>query len=324
MELYRKFLQPEYGEAAPEVNIMEPQIMDMEHRKEWRIQSDYESIAAMTAAYQKCACYRDVMTVQTEDTLCRCEDRKFRVRVYIPGKRKTYPVVIFYHGGAFSMNSIEVYEYVHRYLSYYGDMIVVAPDYHLAPEYKFPKGLEEAYSTLVWTEENIKSYGGDPADISVCGDSSGGNFAASVSMMARDRKGPAISRQILYYPLVTNIEEEMTDSEKRYGKGYFLEYNCMEDPMALYFNSEEEKKDPHASPLLAENLSKLPPACFISAECDPLLDQGLMYAAKLEDAGVKVEYHIMKGMVHGFINWTYGKTFEALNHAVQFVRRKDL
>ena len=229
MSFYRKYLQPEYGEAAPEVNIMEPQVMDMEHRKEWRIKSDYESAAAMSAAYQKCFCYRDIMTVRTENVMCRCEDREFSVRIYTPRSKEIYPAVIFYHGGAFSMNSIEVYEYVHRYLACYGNMIVIAPDYHLAPEYKFPKGLEEAYSTLEWAEEHIKDYGGDPSDISVCGDSSGGNFAAAVSMMARDRKGPVISRQILYYPLVTNIEEEMTESEKRYGKGYFLENNCIED-----------------------------------------------------------------------------------------------
>lgn len=321
MSLYRKYLEPGYGDVAPEVNIMEPQVMDAEHRKEWRIKSDIESQAAMTAAYQKCSCYQKVMAIQTEDTFHQCQDRKFLVRVYSPGNVKESPVLIFYHGGAFSMNSIGVYDYVCRYLSYYGNMIVVAPDYHLAPEYKFPMGLEEAYSTLEWTNKNIEAYGGNPADISVCGDSSGGNFAAAVSIMARDRKGPAISRQILYYPLVTNVEDEMTDSEKRYGKGYFLEYNCMEGAMDFYFNSEEEKSDPLASPLLSEDLSALPPACFISAECDPLLDQGLMYAAKLEDNNVKVEYHIMKGMVHGFINWTYGKTFDALNLAIQFVKK---
>lgn len=219
------------------------------------------------------------------------------------------------------MNSIEVYEYVHRYFAYYGNLIVVAPDYHLAPEYKFPQGLNEAYETLEWTAQNIEKYQGDPTNISVGGDSSGGNFAAVVSMMARDKKGPQISKQILYYPLVTNYETEMTESEKRYSTGYFLEYNCMDDPMALYFTKEEERKDPLASPLLAEDLTGLPEACFISAECDPLLDQGLYYAARLEDAGVKVEYSIMKGMVHGFLNWTYGKTFDAMNIAIEFINK---
>ena len=320
---YRKYLEPEYGEVAPEVEIMEPQAMDMEHKKEWRTKSNYESVAAMTAAYQRCNCYEKIMTVHTEETLLNGSDGPIRLRIYTPEVKKPCPTVVFYHGGAFSMNSIDVYEYVCRYLACYGGMIVVAPDYHLAPEYKFPKGLNEAYDTLVWTSENIRDYGGDPKNISVCGDSSGGNFATVVSMLARDRKGPAVRRQILYYPLTTNVESEMTDSEKHYGTGYFLEYNCMEDPMDFYFNSEEEKESPLASPLLSGNLKGLPPACFISAQCDPLLDQGLMYAAKLEDSGVSVEYHIMEGMVHGFLNWTYGKTFDALNHAIRFIHGTD-
>lgn len=326
MSMYRKYMEPEYGEAAPEVYIMEPQTMDMDHIQEWRIKSNYESIAEMTKAYQKCRCYKDVMTVHTENVICKFGERHVPLRIYIPDEAKKskklrkFKVLIFYHGGGFSMNSIDVYEYVHRYLSFYGNVIVVAPEYHLAPEYKFPYGLNDAYEALVWVEQNIEKYSGDKNSISVCGDSSGGNFAAAVSMMARDRKGPHIEKQILYYPLTTNIEVEITKSEKRYGKGYFLEYKCIENPMAHYFGNEEDKKNLLASPLLSENLRSLPKSCFVSAECDPLLDQGLMYAAKLEDSGVEVEYHILKGMVHGFINWTYGKSFEALDYAVDFLK----
>lgn len=321
MSEYRKYLEPAYGEVAPEVEIMVPQAMDMEHTSEWRAKSNLESIAAMTAAMSKCNCYPKLMSVKTEEIHLTLAGEDVRVKIYMPQDSKECPVLIYYHGGAYSMNSIEVYEYVHRYFASHGNMIVVAPDYHLAPEYKFPQGLNEAYDTLVWTKENIEKYNGNPENISVGGDSSGGNFAAAVSMMARDNNGPVIQNQILYYPLLTNYETEMTDSEKRYQTGYFLEYNCMDDPMACYFNAEEERKHPLASPLLAEDLSNLPDACFISAECDPLLDQGLYYATKLEDQGVKVEYNIMKGMVHGFLNWTYGKTFDAMNIAIEFIRK---
>ena len=318
---YRKYLEPKYGEVAPEVNIMAPQTIDLEHINEWRAKSDLESVSAMSAAYQKCACYDNVMRVQTEDVWCTLAGENVRIRIYGPRERKDCPVTVFYHGGAYSMNSIEVYEYVYRYLTYYGNMVVIAPDYHLAPEYKFPRGLNESYDALVWAAENAAAYGGNADKLYVCGDSSGGNFAAVVSRMARDKKGPSIKGQILYYPLTTNYEEEMTYSEKRYGKGYFLDYNCMDDPMYLYFNTEEERKDPLASPLLEDDLTNLPDACFISAECDPLLDQGLQYAAKLEDNNVAVEYHIMEGMVHGFLNWTYGKTFDALNYAIAFINK---
>lgn len=318
---FRKYLEPDYGEVAPEVEIMTPQCMDMNHTEEWRIKNNYESVAAMTLAYQKCNCYEKIMKILTKDIRIPVEEGDMNVRIYIPEKVKKCPVMIFYHGGAFSMNSIDVYEYVCRYMSCYGEIIVVAPDYHLAPEYKFPKGLNEAYDTLLWVADNISAYGGDEDNISVCGDSSGGNFAAVVSMLARDKKGPKVSRQILYYPLTTNVEKEMTESEKRYESGYFLEYNCKKDPMNCYFNTETEKKSPLASPLLAESFSGMPKTCIISAECDPLLDQGLMYAARLEDEGVDIEYHILKGMVHGFLNWTYGKSFDAMNYAIDFIKK---
>lgn len=325
MGKYRKYLEPEYGEAGPEVEIAPPQILDLDRPKEWRIKSNYESIMAMTSAYQKCRCYPDVMEVKTEDVRRDFGNGEITIRVYYRSsailENKPGPVLLFFHGGAFSMNSIDVYEYVCRYLACFGKMTVISPDYHLAPEYKFPKGLEEAYQTLVWAEENVKNYGGDKENIHVCGDSSGGNFAAAVAAMSADRNGPGIQSQNLVYPLVTNWEEGITESEKRYGKGYFLEYCCMDDPMKLYFNSEEEKKDPLASPLLKEDIGRMPRTCIIAAECDPLVDQGLMYAAKLQDAGVEVEYHMMKGMIHGFLNWTYRSSFEAMDRIIENVNR---
>lgn len=324
MKKYRKYMEPEYGDVAPEVEIMAPQVMDMSHTKLWRQQSNYESLSAMTAAYQKCNIYPKVMRVMTEDIHCDFGNGPIRVRIYRPenGLGEHLPVLLYYHGGSFSFNSIEVYEYVCRYLAASGHILVVAPDYHLAPEYKFPKGLEEAYATLEWAKEYIGNYGGDPENLNVAGDSSGGNFAAVVARLAKERKGPVIRHQMLVYPLVSNYAEEMTESERRYGRGYFLEYRCMEDPMAPYFTREEERKDPLASPLLAreEDLKGLPEACFVFAECDPLLDQGLMYAARLEDAGVKTQCHIMKGMLHGFLNWTYGKSFEAMDYLTAFMK----
>lgn len=323
MAIYRKYLEPSYGPVAPEVEIMAPQVMDMEHKKAWRRQSDYESLALMTAAYRKCNCYPQVMRVLTEDVLLDSGNGPFRVRIYLPPEAAVKrPVLVYCHGGSFSFNSIEVYEYVCRYLCMAGNLIVVAPDYHLAPEFRFPKGLEESYETLKWAEAHAEEYGGDPENLNVGGDSSGGNFAAVLSMLARDRKGPKIRRQFLVYPLVCNYAEEVTRSEELYGRGHFLDYRCVDDPMVPYFNREEERKDPLASPLLAKDLTGLPPACLVLAGCDPLLDQGLMYAARLEDAGVPVECHVMEGMLHGFFNWTYGKSFEALGLGARFLNQR--
>lgn len=320
MGAMKKFLEPEYGEPAPEVIIYPSQEMDMEHLDGWRKQNDYELVADMTNAIKHCICYPDLLRIETEDVEVAGPYGKVNTRIYRPEGKGVFPVLIFYHGGSFAMNSIDVYEYMCRYFAHIGKLIVVAPDYHLAPEYKFPKGLEEAYETLLWTKEHIHLYGGDSQNISVGGDSSGGNFAAAVTLKSRDQNGPKIQKQVLIYPLLTNYEEEMTDSERHYQTGYFLEYNCMNDPMGHYFEKEEDKKNPLASPLLAESLKDLPPAIFLSAECDPLLDQGLYYAARLRDEGVRVEYHILKGMVHGFINRTYGKSFEAIELGAKFIR----
>lgn len=320
MGLYEKYLEPEYGNVAPEAQVNPPQILDLEQPEKWRKKINYESVAAMTADYKKCACYKNVMSIESVTAVCEYADYTVPLKIFIPdGGKENYPTLIYYHGGAFSFNSIEVYEYVHRYLAYYGNMVVVAPDYRLAPEAKFPKGVTDAYETLLWTSQNIGQYKGKADNINVAGDSSGGNFATVVSMMARDKNGPVIKRQVLVYPLTTNYEEVITESEKHYGRGYFLDYICTEDPMACYFEKEEDRKHPYASPLLAEHLESMPKACFVSAECDPLLDQGLMYAKRLQDANVPVEYHILKGMVHGFLNGTYGKTFEAMNYIINFI-----
>ena len=144
-----------------------------------------------------------------------------------------------------------------------GEMLVVAPDYHLAPEHPFPRGLEEAYQTLRWAKEHVEDYGGDPENLNVGGDSSGGNFAAVVSMMARERKGPDIKGQYLVYPLVCNRAEELTESEKRYGRGHFLEYRCTEDPMALYLPGKKREKI-HTHP---RSWQRICPGCQEPVSC---------------------------------------------------------
>ena len=163
---------------------------------------------------------------------------------------------------------------------------------------------------------------GSPESVTVCGDSAGGNYAAAVALMTRDRKGPKVHKQILLYPATTFNLDKPLDSALRYGDGrYFLKI----DPYALntggnYLpNPDVDKLNPYASPLEETNFEGVAPACFISAECDPILDHALMYAAKLEDNGVEVEYHLYKGMLHAFINRPYQKTFEALDDIIQAV-----
>jgi len=315
--LYRKYLEPEYGEPSPEVMIDEPQAMNMDDPATWRSKSNLETIAALTDLIKPCCCYEPLMTVKTVNTVIHKDDHDIPLRIYRPAGEGPFPVMVFYHGGGWCMNNLDVYDYVPRYFAKYGNILVVTPEYRLAPENRFPKGLDDAYDTVLWTAEHAAEFGGNINSLTVCGDSAGGNLSAVVSMMARDRKGPAIHKQFLIYPATVFYPGYRSESEKHYGDGgYFLNINSENEIFNYYFDNVEDAKLPYASPLLVEDLSGLPPACFISAECDPILDQALMYAAKLEDAGVPVEYHLMKGMIHAFINRPYQKTFEAFNYII--------
>jgi len=316
--IYRKYLEPAYGEPSPEAMIETPQRMDFENLAAWRHKTHLETIAHLTHLMKPCACYEPLMSISVVNTLIHKDSHDIPVRIYRPHGEGPFPVMVFYHGGGWCMNNLDVYDYVPRYFAQYGGIMVITPDYRLAPEHKYPKGLEDAYDTMLWAHAHAAKYGGSTESFTVCGDSAGGNFAAAVSMMARDKKGPVIHKQFLIFPATVLNPGYRSESELRYGDGgYFLEINSERSMCEWYLDRPEQGAEPYASPLLAEDLSGLPPACFISAECDPILDQALMYAAKLEDAGVAVEYHLVTGMVHAFINRPYQKTFESFDAIIR-------
>lgn len=320
---FEKLFEPEYGEVAPEVTIPPVQDMDYENANMWRAKTLPDSIAEIHTRMKKCNCYEKLMEVPVVNTyMVRENNIIIPLRIYSPAQEGVFPILLFYHGGGFSMNNMDVYDYQCRYMARFGQAVVIACEYRLMPEDRFPAGLEDCYATLEWAVKHAERYQGDTSKIIVCGDSSGGNFAAAITQIARDRKGPEISKQILIYPLVTLQQNKRYRSEERYGKGYFLEYNSQKEPFKLYFRPEDEDKktEPYCSPLLAKEMKGLPPALILAAECDPLLDQGLMYAKRLKDAGIKVEYHMYKGMIHGFFNYTYGKSFECLDEICRVMK----
>lgn len=319
MGLYRKFLDVEYGEAAKEIKVGIPQRIDRERPQEWRVRVNEETIKSITAEMSKLSCYTELMKVKTEERVIYREDKEIPLRIYHPDTEGKTAIMVFCHGGSFSMNSIDVYDSVHRYFACYGNLIVVAVDYRLAPEHLFPQGLEDCYFTLAWTAEHAEELGGSRENVSVCGDSSGGNFAAVLCIMAKERGGPAIKKQALIYPVTILDVHEPTESEMRYKEGYFLEYQDIKSLHTGYVPEGTALSQPHLSPLCAGDLKGLPPAGLFLAECDPLLDQGLMYAAKLEDSGVNVECYIYRGMIHAFLNAAYGKTFEMLDEICRFL-----
>lgn len=221
------------------------------------------------------------------------------VRIYLPSESKGLPVVIFYHGGGWIQGSLASHDTLCRYLAAASQVAVVAVDYRLAPENPFPAGLADAYAALEWVAKNANSFGGDPGKIAVMGDSAGGNLAAVVCLMARDRNGPKITRQVLVYP-ATDLNNLNTESYIHFGKGFMLTQKDIEWFRGLYLPDKMSWTNPYVSPLLAKDHSNLPPATIITAEMDPLRDDGKLYADKLKTAGVLTNYHSYRGMIHGF------------------------
>ncbi|MCX2982171.1 alpha/beta hydrolase [Halieaceae bacterium IMCC14734] len=220
------------------------------------------------------------------------------VRIYRPDGEGPFPVLVFYHGGGFVVCDLDTHDEICRQLCAGANVLVVSVQYRLAPEAPFPAPLEDCYAATCWAAENAENYQGLASQLLVAGDSAGANFAAAVSLMARDRGTPAISRQLLIYP-VTDFNFE-TDSYKENAEGFFLTRAMMQWFWGHYLEHPEQGSDPLASPLRAE-LSGLPPAAVITAGFDPLRDEGQAYARALEAAGVDVQLRHFPGMIHGFV-----------------------
>ena len=243
------------------------------------------------------------------------------VRIYHPNRSKILPVIIFYHGGGWVQGNLDTFDNLVRYLAVKTKAVAVSVEYRLAPEHPFPAGIEDAYAVLTWIADNAELIGGDPANIAVMGDSAGGNLSAAVSLLARNNNGPEIARQVLFYP-ATNLKSLDTESYIQLGR-----YRPTREKVIWlrdqYLPRQSDWANPLASPLLAEDHRSLPPATIITAEIDPLKDDGKLYAEKLKNAGVAVNYHCYQGMIHGFASADrlFSQAREALNEAAADLRR---
>ncbi len=229
-------------------------------------------------------------------------------RIYWPDGRDgpegaPLPLIAFFHGGGFALCDLDTHDAVCRNLTNMVDAIVVSVDYRLAPEAPFPGGVEDCFAATEWTHKHASELGGDPARIAVVGDSSGGNYAAVVAMMARDRSGPPIAFQYLIYPVTDYSFDSASYVEN--GQGYFTTTTHLRWYWEQYIGTDEVAgSDPYASPLRADDLSGLPPARIITAEFDPLRDEGEAYAARLSEAGVNTTVRRFDGMFHGFFTFS--------------------
>lgn len=225
------------------------------------------------------------------------------VRVYRPAgsTEAALPVVAFFHGGGWVVCDLDSHDGMCRAICNASACAVVAVDYRLAPEHRFPAGVEDAYAVTAWLGEHAAEVGGDASRLAVCGDSAGGNLAAVVSLMARDRGGPAIGLQVLVYPVIDFRFD--TPSHLDPGDPKVLQSDEVRYYWYEYLTNEVDGLDPYASPIRAASLAGLPPALVILAEHDPLRDEGAAYAARLESEGVPVTVTLYDGMFHSFVTF---------------------
>ncbi|PYZ94610.1 lipase [Salipaludibacillus keqinensis] len=232
-------------------------------------------------------------------------DVQIPMRMYRPQGEGPFPIIMYYHGGAFleGYGSIDTHDNIIRSLASRTNSIVLAPSYRVAPEYIFPAAIEDSYSALDWAVKHAESFHGDVERISVVGDSAGGNIATVTAMMARDRNGPEITSQVLLYPLTT-FQDVPLESREIYDSGYYLlSRQVMYRARDLYTPDELMWSNPYSSPLQAEDLSDLPPTLIITAEFDPLRDEGEAYAERLAEFGVPVRATRYRGVMHGFVSF---------------------
>src|SRR3954471_17923323 len=221
------------------------------------------------------------------------------VRVYRPAGDAPKPVIVYYHGGGWVLGSLETHDGTCRRLADGADAVVGSGDYRMGPEAKFPAAVDDSYAALTWVAANAAELGADPARLVVAGDSAGGNLAAVMTQRARD-DGPAIAFQLLIYP-VTDHEFTSVSMEEN-ATGYYLTRDAMRWFYDHYLNDPSGGDDPRVSPLRAADLSGLPPAFVLTAQYDPLRDQGIAYADALRNAGNVAAMTMYEGLFHGFFS----------------------
>ena len=231
------------------------------------------------------------------------------------------PIVLFFHGGGWVVGSIASHDALCRRMCNESGCIFVSVEYRLAPGHKFPAAIDDSFAATQWVARHAAEFGGDASRIAVCGDSAGGNLAAVVALLARERGGPQIMSQALIYPITDYLPD--TDSYRRNCEAYFLTGTTIKWFWDHYLRDPTEGQSWMASPLQAGRLSGLPPALVLVAEFDPLLDEGLAYADRLKQAGVPVERVICEGQIHGFVRRldTFDGALEAANRLGRALRR---
>jgi acetyl esterase len=221
------------------------------------------------------------------------------VRVYTPEGRGPFPLLLYFHGGGWVLGNLDTHDAICRALCAGADCVVVSVDYRLAPEHRFPAALDDCLAAMRWAAAHATEIGADPARIAVAGDSAGGNLAAATALCARDEGEPELRGQVLIYPSVS-YPSPLSPSYIENAEGYGMTREAAVWFWNQYLADRRQATNPLAAPLLAPDLSGLPPALVITAQYDVLRDEGELYARRLRMAGVPARLSRYDGMNHGF------------------------
>ncbi len=260
-----------------------------------------EAARQMAREATKQICPEPIPLARVEDLTIPGPGGRIPIRIYAAEQGGSRPCLVYLHGGGYVLCDLETHDPVCRALAQLSGAIVVSVDYRLAPEHKFPAALEDCHAATLWVCANTAGLGVDPRRIAVGGDSAGANMATVIAIRCRDAGGPPLALQLLVYP-PTNLGSFDTPSHQEFAEGHYLTRAAMDYFLGLYFARPEDAQTPDASPALVQDLRGLPPALVLTAECDPLCDEGEAYAARLQQAGVAVTRSRYAGMFHPFFS----------------------
>jgi len=298
-ELAKKGLEPESAALLQQLQAGNGEVLD---------HSDVAGLRVKMASFMKDAGPRILPVKTVKRRTLQVSDREIETLQYWPPEQAggapsgLPPILVYFHGGAFTHFSADTHDAVARYLCNRSGCLVVSVSYRLAPEHKFPAAVDDAYAAVCWVAAHAEELGGDPRKVVVAGESAGGTLSIAVCLAAKEHGEPRIALQVPLCPSLTLHEIQKYPSWQTLGGGEFLlSAGSIDEIKSLYLPRPQDALNPLVSPILARDLAGLPPALIVTAQFDPLVDEAAHYGQRLRAAGVAVTYECFAGTVHSFM-----------------------